>query len=184
MDLRLNYAFWINCSVRWQDRSQTQVTKGDRSLCIGHCPHLWHLWNPPLQPIHHSQQSYCLGHKNKLSHNHWLCCTGWNGCSEDFHRCEQYPMDLLWLPYFDYTHRVLGKCRYFRKRYQYLSISSCVIVIQNTLQSYMPTQHTDMKDTDLARQDGSSAFLSYMLFRGGGKFPNKIPENDPEHGKR
>ena len=48
----------------------------------------------------------------------------------------------------------------------------------------MPTLHTDMKDTDLARQDRSSAFLSNMLFKGGGKFPNKIPENDPEHSKR
>ncbi len=31
--------------------------KGEHSLSIEHCPHLW---NPPLQPIHHSQQSYCL----------------------------------------------------------------------------------------------------------------------------
>ncbi len=33
------------------------ITKGNRRRSIGHCPHLW---NPLLQPIHHSQQSYCL----------------------------------------------------------------------------------------------------------------------------
>ena len=70
--------------------------KGDSNLCIGHSPHLWY---PPLQPIHHPQQSYCLGYKyNELSHIQWLCCAGWNGCSGDFHRCRQYPMDLLRLP--------------------------------------------------------------------------------------
>ncbi len=30
--------------------------------------------------------------------NQWLCCAGWNGCSVDFHRCGQYPIDLLRLP--------------------------------------------------------------------------------------
>ena len=36
-------------------------------LYIGHCPHLW---NPLLEAIHHSQQSYCLWHKCiELSHN-------------------------------------------------------------------------------------------------------------------
>ncbi len=32
---------------------------------------------------------------SELSHNQWLCCAGWNGFSRDFHRCRQYPMDLL-----------------------------------------------------------------------------------------
>ncbi len=36
------------------------VGKGNRRTSIGHCPHLW---NPPLQPIHQSQQSYCLWYK-------------------------------------------------------------------------------------------------------------------------
>ncbi len=31
----------------------------------------------------------------ELSHNQGLCCAGWNGCIGDFHRCGQYPMDLL-----------------------------------------------------------------------------------------
>ena len=26
-------------------------------------------------------------------------CAGWNGCSGDLHRCGQYPMDLLRLPF-------------------------------------------------------------------------------------
>ena len=30
---------------------------GNRRRSIGHCPHLW---NPPQQPIHHSQQNYCF----------------------------------------------------------------------------------------------------------------------------
>ncbi len=70
---------------------------GDRSLCIRHCPHLW---NSPLQPIHHAQHSYWFGNKydELVSHNQWLCCAGWNGCSGDFHKCGQYPMDLLRLP--------------------------------------------------------------------------------------
>ncbi len=28
-----------------------------------------------------------------------LCCAGWNGCSGDLHRCGQYPMNLLRLPF-------------------------------------------------------------------------------------
>ncbi len=74
-----------------------QDTKGNLRRSIGHCPHLWNL---PLQPIHHSQKSYCLWYKYMYkSHNQGLCCAGWNGCSGDFHRCGQYPMDLLWLPF-------------------------------------------------------------------------------------
>ncbi len=83
-----------------------KLEKGNRIGCTGHCPHLW---NPLLQPIHHSQQSYCLWHKC----NQWLCCTGWNGCRGDFHRCGQYPMDLLrWLEYLSVHIKILSivKC--------------------------------------------------------------------------
>ena len=55
-----------------ESKSENKIVydlKGDRSLYIGHCPHLW---NPPLQPINHSQQSYSLGHKyNELV---FQCC--------------------------------------------------------------------------------------------------------------
>ena len=80
------------------------VLKGYRIGCIWQCPHLW---NPPLQPTHHSKQSYCLWHKsNELSHNHWLCCAGWNGCSGDYHRCGQHPIDLLRLPFNKSYHEI------------------------------------------------------------------------------
>ncbi len=50
--------------------------KGNRRTSIGHCPHLW---NPPLQPIHHSQQSYCMWHKyNELVFQH---CGGFDDAS-------------------------------------------------------------------------------------------------------
>ena len=64
--------------------------KGDRTRSIGYCPHLW---TSPLQTIHHSQQSHCLSHTQRL------CCADWIGCSWNFHRCGQYPMDLLRLPF-------------------------------------------------------------------------------------
>ncbi len=43
---------------------KSKVRKGNCSFSIGHCPHLW---DPPLQPIHHSQQSYCLCHCSCLT---------------------------------------------------------------------------------------------------------------------
>ncbi len=50
--------------------------KGNRRRSIGHCPHLW---NPPLQPIHHSQQSILYTAcdtstilKNTTALEHWF----------------------------------------------------------------------------------------------------------------
>ncbi len=48
--------------------TEVNLSKGNRRRSIGHCPHLW---NPPLQPIHHSQQSDCLWYKyNELVLQH------------------------------------------------------------------------------------------------------------------
>ncbi len=46
----------LKSQFRWQWKMFVGF-KGNYRTSIGHCPHLW---NPPLQPIHHSKQSYCM----------------------------------------------------------------------------------------------------------------------------
>ncbi len=47
----------LQCNGSFHFGCVGEESKGNRRRSIGHCPHLW---NPPLQPIYHSQQSYCM----------------------------------------------------------------------------------------------------------------------------
>ncbi len=124
--------------------------KGNRRRSIGHCPHLW---NPQLQPIHHSQQSYCLWYKyNELvSHNQGLCCAGWNGCSGDFHRCGQYPMDLLRLP--------LGKLGWMGGPFSWAWLNGAEWAWMERTRATTPTNLTCL-DNYVTRQSWSFKYLA------------------------
>ncbi len=92
-------------SLKWPQSMPIEYIEGYRIGCIGHWPHLW---DSTLQPIHHSSKATACDTssipENTTELGHWfivvvsLCSAGWNGCSGDFHRYGQYPMDLLWLP--------------------------------------------------------------------------------------
>ena len=77
-------SMFVFADSKWQQKKMTKdlqyCWKGNYSLTIGHCPHLW---NPPLLMI----------------------CAGWNGCSGDFPRCGLYPMDVLRLPLWGFQRR-------------------------------------------------------------------------------